>query len=187
MPIIFRNEAQERKNMPAPYSVFDICGYIIQQTSDRDFAISNLKLQKLLYFIQASFMVNRNAVCFADRIEAWDSGPVVPVAHNYYKKYAGLMIPAKEAAQRYIPKTIFDGLYVENNLSALTKEDAMLIDYIIDKTKNYSASTLSKAIFKQKPWIDAYYRYGNKEIKPVALKEFFSNKSKKEKTGNQAR
>lgn len=165
-------------NKYAPYNVFTICGYIIQQSVDKDFILSNLTLQPILYFLQAAFLVNRNTVCFSDRIEAWGCGPIVLSAHNYYKKHAGLMIPAKEADGRYIDETIFsEGKYIPNNVSAISKEDKELIDSVIDKVKLCSASYLNGVIFKQKPWIDAYGRHGDNEIKVLSMKKFFKRRT----------
>ena len=45
-------------------------------------AISNLQLQKILYYVQKDFL-QRDCVAFSDNIEAWQFGPVVPVV--YYK------------------------------------------------------------------------------------------------------
>jgi uncharacterized phage-associated protein len=39
--------------------------------------ISNLQLQKILYYIQKTFLEN-GMVAFDDEIEAWKFGPVVP-------------------------------------------------------------------------------------------------------------
>ena len=35
------------------YKVLDVCRFVINYSNERDYGISNLKLQKVLYFIQA--------------------------------------------------------------------------------------------------------------------------------------
>lgn len=52
------------------YNVLDVCRYVINYSNDKDYDISNLKLQKLLYFIQAYFLINKNETCFNETIEA---------------------------------------------------------------------------------------------------------------------
>lgn len=64
------------------YNVLDVCRYVINYSNDKDYDISNLKLQKLLYFIQAYFLINKNETCFNETIEAWDFGPVIPKAYS---------------------------------------------------------------------------------------------------------
>lgn len=47
------------------YSVLDVARYVVAR-SNRAGTISNLKLQKVLYFIQAEFLVVQNMPCFAE-------------------------------------------------------------------------------------------------------------------------
>ncbi len=49
--------------------------------------ISNLKLQKLLYYCQAYSYALMGKPMFAEDMEAWDYGPVVPSIYQEYKKY----------------------------------------------------------------------------------------------------
>lgn len=76
------------------YNVLDVCRYVINYSNDKDYIISNLKLQKILYFIQAYFLINKNNACFKEIIEAWDFGPVIPKAYSEYKQYGGGHIPS---------------------------------------------------------------------------------------------
>lgn len=79
--------------MKAPYDVLDVCRYVIGYCNANDYPISNLKLQKLLYFIQAYFLTQLGRPCFAEDIEAWDFGPVVPEAYHQYKQFGAGSIP----------------------------------------------------------------------------------------------
>lgn len=54
------------------YNVLEICSYIINYSNEKEYDISNLKLQKLLYFIQIYFLINNDEPCFEEKIEAWD-------------------------------------------------------------------------------------------------------------------
>ena len=38
------------------YNVLDVCRFIINHCDEKDYSLSNLKLQKILYFIQAYFL-----------------------------------------------------------------------------------------------------------------------------------
>ena len=64
------------------YKVLDVCRHVINYSNEHDYGISNLKLQKVLYFIQAYFLTKKkdHTPCFDEKIEAWDFGPVVPEA-----------------------------------------------------------------------------------------------------------
>lgn len=44
------------------YNVLDICRHIINYSDEKDYGVSNLKLQKLLYFVQAYFMLEKKII-----------------------------------------------------------------------------------------------------------------------------
>lgn len=58
----------------------NICSLIIRLNPN----ITNLKLQKLLYIIQASSIHYLDCPAFIDTIEAWQYGPVVPSVYYEY-------------------------------------------------------------------------------------------------------
>lgn len=47
--------------------------------------ISNMKLQKLLYYAQGCFLAVNDAPLFSDPIVAWQHGPVVESVYHQYK------------------------------------------------------------------------------------------------------
>lgn len=72
--------------------------------------ISNLKLQKLMYFVEAYYMVKYNKTeMFNTDWSAWDYGPVSKKLYNYFKKYGSIEISltAKE-------NDLIDNLPIEN-------------------------------------------------------------------------
>lgn len=64
-----------RKEIVEMYDALTVAEYVIKYSTLSGMPVSNLRLQKVLYFIQAEFMVSTNSECFNDRIEAWDLGP----------------------------------------------------------------------------------------------------------------
>jgi len=73
------------------YSAFDIANYFLlkaQEAQEEDQElISNLKLQKLIYYAQGIHLASEGTPLFPDRIEAWTYGPVVPTLYHHYKTY----------------------------------------------------------------------------------------------------
>ena len=53
-------------------------------------------------------------------------------------------------------------------------EDKALIDKVIDKFADYSATDLVSLTHRQSPWIDAYAPYQNNEITIKAIREYFN-------------
>ena len=60
------------------YDVQDVAEYVITYSEVKDYGISNLKLQKILYLIQAYSLIHTKKPCFSEDIEAWDFWPVIP-------------------------------------------------------------------------------------------------------------
>ena len=77
------------------YSAKEVARYIIDYSCDQGRTVSNLRLQKLLYFVQVEFLVNRGKACFKDEIHAWHYGPVVPEVYYEYRMYGPSTIPSK--------------------------------------------------------------------------------------------
>jgi uncharacterized phage-associated protein len=62
----------------ARYLADEVADAVICLARARQIDITNLKLQKLLYYCQAWSLVFTGQALFAERIEAWVHGPVVP-------------------------------------------------------------------------------------------------------------
>ena len=71
------------------YSAKDVAKYIITKCSIMGKPVSNLKLQKMLYFVWADFYRESRRYLFMDSICAWQLGPVVPEVYYEYCSYAG--------------------------------------------------------------------------------------------------
>lgn len=140
------------------YGVLEIAKYVIKRCNDTNRTISNLKLQKLLYFVQAEFLVSTGCPCFPEEIEAWDFGPVVPEVYHKYKVYGSASIPFSNT----------------NATFRITSSDRNLINEIVDECAQYSAATLVEITHKQSPWIDAYQPYCNNVISKRSIKKFFA-------------
>lgn len=140
------------------YSVIDVAKYIIVYCKQHGYSVSNLKLQKLLYFVQAQFLVTLGKAAFNEEIEAWDFGPVVPEAYQYFKIWGSAEIP--EIAARGAAEKIY-------------LEDQKIMNEILSECAPYSASYLVETTHHQSPWVDAYEKYCSNTISQNAIKEFF--------------
>lgn len=65
------------------YDALDLAKYIVTKCVDDKQPISNLQLQKILYYIQKEYL-KHDRLAFSDEIEAWQFGPVVPDVYYYY-------------------------------------------------------------------------------------------------------
>lgn len=65
------------------YTAIDLSKYIVEKCINDNHPISNLQLQKILYYIQMDFL-RRGDIAFQDDFEAWQFGPVVPEVYYCY-------------------------------------------------------------------------------------------------------
>ena len=71
--------------------------FLASQDEDAGDLISNLKLQKLLYYSQGLYLAYKDGQpLFEERIYAWKHGPVVPEIYHKFKAYGSAPIPVSE-------------------------------------------------------------------------------------------
>lgn len=139
------------------YKAMDVAHYIIQREWKENRAVSNLRLQKLLYFAQGFFYSCGEEGCFKDKIEAWDFGPVVPEVYRVYKKYGSCIIIN-------IPKNMID---------EISDEHKKMIDMVLDECSDKSTFELVKISKNQTPWMITYRPYMDNNIKQDTMRRFF--------------
>ena len=144
------------------YDVILISHYIIDYCNGNGYFISNLKLQKLLYFVQIKFLLEKEVLCFQDDIVAVDFGVIVPLVYQKYFSYGSSMIPHSMVFNRKI--------------YPITEEDKDIIDGVIMDVGNYSSTILLKRILSQDVWKQAYYSSDSKVISRDDISKYLEKK-----------
>jgi len=138
-------------------NIFDISKYIIEKTNE----ITSMKLQKLVYYSQVWFIVWEEEPLFDDKIEAWDSGAVIPILHKENKGYFKLNKDSFKKGE-------------SSKLSILEKEN---IDKVILHYGDKNSQWLSDLIHMEEPWNKAKRREKNsikEEITLADIHEYYS-------------
>jgi uncharacterized phage-associated protein len=65
----------------------DVADYIIWSSHEAGSFISNLKLQKLLYYVQAWHLAVFRRPLFPEKFQAWLRGPAIPEIYQRYQSY----------------------------------------------------------------------------------------------------
>ena len=165
-------QADKSDMKEAKYNVGDIARYVINYVNNNDDLISNLKLQKVLYFIQAKFLTDIGYPCFKEEIEAWSMGVVIPSVYNEYKRYgAGCILPVKEFF--VYSDDIFECKYVKYSDDVIDDYDKKAINEIINKCANYSDFQLTSITRNQTPYIKAYYTFKSLRRKIVSKDDIY--------------
>jgi uncharacterized phage-associated protein len=66
----------------------DVADYLLAAARERGEVLTNLKLQKLLYYAQAWHLALYDEALFDEDFEAWVHGPVLPSQYQRYKGYS---------------------------------------------------------------------------------------------------
>lgn len=74
------------------YDARIIANYIIYKTVKLKQCITNLQLQKILYFLWIDYYKNFSEKLFSNYIFAWQLGPVITDVYDIYKKYGNMII-----------------------------------------------------------------------------------------------
>lgn len=118
------------------YSARDIAAYIVNYSIKNKNYVSNLKLQKLLYYVQAYFAIKRNKPCFGEDFEHWRHGPVIPEIYSEYKAYFNENITDYQEHEDIISR------------------DKVLINKVIESYSDYNAWDMVRKTHKEDPWIN---------------------------------
>lgn len=121
--------------------------------------MTNLWLNKLLFFAQGQCLARYGKPLFNDAIEAWDYGPVIPAVYRKYKGYG--RNPISVVDDEYTP-------------AKFTTDERILLADVLREYGVYNASALvSKTHQPNTPWSDAYIEGANNEITPASMKDYF--------------
>lgn len=74
------------------YDAKTIAKYILGTCIEDQKPISNLQLQKILFFCQKDYMQKTGEYLFFDDFEAWQYGPVIPSVYRQYSLWGGTKI-----------------------------------------------------------------------------------------------
>jgi uncharacterized phage-associated protein len=140
------------------HSALDVAEYILERLGETE----TVKLQKLVYYSQAWSLAWTGEPLFAQKIEAWRLGPVVP---ELYQMHAG-----QNAA-----------VSVRGRSERLELRQRALIDEVLRYYDCFDGRVLSKMTHREDPWKDARgdlpeNMYGTAEIPHEAMRRFYAGR-----------
>lgn len=78
-----------------PFTSVSLAHYVVNKCTLDDYPVSNLQLQKILYFLQSVYCMLKGKLLFAEEFEAWPYGPVLPAIYREYSSFGGRFILMK--------------------------------------------------------------------------------------------
>ncbi len=141
-------------------AAYTVAKDILKLAQENDESVSNLKMQKLLYYAQAWYMVNNSgSVLFDDVIEARKFGPVVPSVYDKFKKF-------KRNPIRVVVK--------EEDLLELSQKQKDYLKAFYDDFMPCSTTDLISMTHNEKPWQEAYALGMNTPINTNTMYSYYS-------------
>lgn len=156
------------------YEALDVANYVVNYSIERECPVSNLKLQKLLYYIQAASLVERQKPAFNDEISAWTYGPVVEPVYYQFKLYANCDI------DKVITEREFHLFSIETEQSpydpaqVILPKDASLIHQVVDSYREKNALQMVAKTHREEPWKNAHQR-GDNYISQQAIENYYKD------------
>lgn len=116
----------------------DVARYFIFRAYEdgRETEMTNLKVQKLLYYSQSLHLALFEAPLFEEPIQAWRHGPVCPPAYRFYSEFESKQLP--------IPS--------RNELTTLSEANKKLLEEVWEYFGEYHAYYLSGMTHLEFPW-----------------------------------
>lgn len=144
------------------YEALDIANELLRlaENEDEGDLMSNLKLQKMLYYEQGFHLAYFGTPLFDEEVEAWMYGPVVPEVYDAYDKYGRNGIesdPAKDIT--------------------LEPEEWRLFLKVFDIYGQYSAIGLMNMTHQEPTWMNVRKGHGS-VISKESMASFFKTRIK---------
>ena len=168
-----KKNVETEKEPPKVYSALEVARHIINYSNSSEQYLSNLKLQKILYFVQAEFLISQGRICFADDIEAWNFGPVVPAVLHEFMRFGSCFIMPVTHYFVEDKNKFFNIRKVEFKDNIISDEDKSVIDEVVDCFADYSSVALTELTLKQLPWKNAYSGCCRNVITAESIRNYF--------------
>lgn len=143
-----------------PMSARGVAEYFLAKVDeDAGDGLSNLKVQKLVYYAQAYYLALHRRPLFSERIEAWAHGPVIPDLYHEFKRFGAGSIACSDTD------------YPDD----INKDDSEYLDEVYNVFGQYSAWKLRDMTHAEPPWKDAYVEAPSSVITHEAMIDYFKD------------
>jgi uncharacterized phage-associated protein len=130
------------------YDVRDVANFTLEFADLRGLKLTNLALQKLLYFVNGWFFSIYDAPLIKNKFEAWQYGPVQRVIYDQFKSFGDSTI--KDVRAMYIDAMTGEPVYKKPHIDPAHAE---VIESVLEKYVRYTAGQLvQESHVEDGPW-----------------------------------
>lgn len=112
--------------------------FLLVECRERGELLTNLKLQKLLYYADGWYAVGNDCPLFGEQFQAWVHGPVLPSQYHRFKEYRWRPIDVELAKPSDMPAEVLRHLCE-----------------VIDVFGSETAVSLELMTHNEEPWLEA--------------------------------
>ena len=98
--------------------------YIVDKCTKDNHPVSNLQLQKIMYFLQSVFCrATRGSLLFQEEFEAWPYGPVLSDIYEEYSEFGGRVIEHEyDSCETSLDVSSEVGAFLDDGIKALRRK-----------------------------------------------------------------
>ena len=133
------SEGKVMKAQADSISPKNTANFLLIECRERGDVLTNLKLQKLLYYAQAWYLAIHNKPLFKEDFQAWVHGPALPSQYKRFKRFEWRPI-------------------LEEDIAKPVLKDALIADHLLEIVNVFgieTASSLELMTHNEKPWQEA--------------------------------
>jgi uncharacterized phage-associated protein len=154
IPTVLNWQNLRRRKMSKQNTSLDVAQYFLAKALEDGELVSQLKMQKLVYYAYVWTLVRNGAALFEEPIEAWANGPVVPQLYEALRSYGSSPIDEK----------FLEG--IESYDELVKKFDPEVLETLDEVYENYMTKTAFELVVmthEEEPWKQARAGLGPKD------------------------
>lgn len=158
-------------------NILDVAHLVVLAASQKGIGVTPLKLQKLLYYLQAWNLVYFGTPVFLEEPEAWVNGPVYRKVYDHYRDYQMFeFIRIAPEEKQHLDECVAEKMKVVG----LEPNQQELFDEILSKYGKMASADLGLRTHNEDPWKDAreglgIFDYSNNIITHKSMANYYSS------------
>ncbi|WP_300351050.1 type II toxin-antitoxin system antitoxin SocA domain-containing protein [uncultured Alcanivorax sp.] len=125
----------------------EVANYVLDYAESKGFGVTNLSLQKIVYFCHAWYLVSTGGPLVKHSFEAWEYGPVLPYLYRDFKSFGDKIITTK--AKKL---DVMTGRYVKAEMKIDEDEERLLMNVVAFYSSLSPSQLVALSHHSEGPW-----------------------------------
>ncbi|MET0001276.1 MAG: type II toxin-antitoxin system antitoxin SocA domain-containing protein [Candidatus Thiodiazotropha lotti] len=133
------------------YDGREIANYVLDYADENGITVTNMSLQKIVYFCHVWFLVFTRKPLVRHKFEAWDFGPVLPYLYRFFSKFSDAALTNR--ATKIDPET---GELIAAKLNISREDEKLLKEIVIFYSRLSARQLVELSHIRNGPWHKAW-------------------------------